>query len=254
MLRIVQITDTHLLADKHGLLRGHNTDRSLSDVLAHVAEHASPYELMLVTGDLAHYAEPAAYERLRYYLERTEAAVECLPGNHDGRDVMEASLVPYGIGCGNVLDRRGWRIIMLDSVVPGRDLGQLSKFELRRLDHALQGLAEEGHALVCLHHPPVPVGNPSMDEMGLTNAGEFFHIIDSYSCVRAVVWGHAHSEFSDVRRGVKLLGTPSTCFQFTAGDNGIAIGDAPPAYRWLSLFTDGTLRTGVTPVPSAAVD
>lgn len=253
MLRIIQITDTHLLADKHCLLRGHDTDRSLRSVLNHVAQHAAPLNLVLVTGDLAHHAEPKAYERLKSYLEKIGAPIECLPGNHDSHSVMQASFMPYGIGCANIFDRRQWRIIMLNSVAPGQDLGQLSNAELARLDKALRGLTE-GHALVCLHHPPVPVGNPSMDEMGLSNAEEFFRVIDAHSCVRAVLWGHAHSEFADVRRGVQLLGTPSTCFQFKTSAAGIAVDDAPPAYRWLWLFPDGTLKTGVISVSSAAID
>jgi 3',5'-cyclic-AMP phosphodiesterase len=253
MLRIIQITDTHLLADKHGLLRGHDTDRSLRSVLDHVAQHAAPFDLVLVTGDLAHQAEPNAYMRLKSYLEKTGVPIECLPGNHDRQSVMQARFIPYGIGCANILDRRPWRIIMLNSVIPGQDLGQLSAAELARLDNALRDLTES-HALVCLHHPPVPVGNPSMDEMGLSNAAEFFRVIDAHSCVRAILWGHAHSEFADVRRGVQLLGTPSTCFQFRASAAGIAVDDAPPAYRWLWLFPDGTLKTGVTPVSITAID
>jgi Icc protein len=255
MLRIIQITDTHLLADKHCLLRGHNTDRSLRRVLDHAVQQVATIDFVLVTGDLAHDAEPSAYARLKSYLEGMAAPIECLPGNHDSLDIMQASLGPSEIGCANIIDAKRWRIIMLDSVIPGEDRGQLSDYELARLDKALMNLAD-GHALVCLHHPPVPVGNPSMDEMGLSNAREFFRIIDAYSHVRAILWGHAHSQFDDARRGVKLLGTPSTCFQFKASSSGIAIDNAPPAYRWLRLFADGTLETGVTAVPlsTAAVD
>jgi Icc protein len=252
MLRLIQITDSHLLADKQCLLRGYNTDRSLSRVLDHAAQYAAPLDLVLVTGDLAHHAEPGAYARLRAYLKRMGAPIECLPGNHDSHHIMQASFMPHGIGCMNVVDRRRWRIIMLDSVVPGQDFGQLRNPELTRLNTALQGLTG-GHALVCLHHPPVPVSNPSMDEMRLSNAREFFRIIDAYTCVRAVLWGHTHSKFVDVRRGVKLLGTPSTCFQFKASDSGIAVDDSPAAYRWLWLFPDGTLETGITPVPFSEI-
>lgn len=253
MLRLIQITDTHLLEDRNRLLRGHDTDRSLRSVLAHAAQHLAPLDLVLVTGDLAHHAEPGAYARLRSYLERTGAPIECLPGNHDSRETMQGSFLPYGIGCANIVDRGQWRIIMLDSVVPGQEGGYLSEAEVVRLDNALRGLPER-HALVCLHHPPVPIGNPIMDEMGLGNAEEFFRVIDAYSSVRGVLWGHAHSEFVGLRCGVKLLGTPSTCFQFRAGSTGLTVDDDPPAYRWLRLFPDGTLETGVTPVSTAEID
>lgn len=173
MLRIIQITDTHLIADKQRLLQGIDTDHSLRTVLDHAVQHVAPIDYILVTGDVAHHAERDAYRRFGSYLEKTSAVIECLPGNHDSSDIMRASLAPYGIGCTRIFDEQRWRIVMLDSIVSGEHRGELSKHELARLDKALMK-SPEGHALICLHHPPVPVGNPSMDEMGLSNAEDFF--------------------------------------------------------------------------------
>ncbi|MGF1615695.1 MAG: phosphodiesterase [Gammaproteobacteria bacterium] len=251
VLRVLQITDTHLLADEHGLLRGHQTDRSLRAVLDHAAQHRVPLDLVIATGDLAHHAEPEAYDRLRGYFERLHTPVQCLPGNHDSPGVMRSCFVPYGIGCADIFDRGCWRIIMLDSVVEAQDWGQLTDSELARLDQALWDLSDR-YAVVCVHHQPVPIGNPSMDDMGLSNADEFFRVIDARTCVRVIMWGHTHSEFAAMRHRAHLLGTPSTCFQFGASMTGIVITDALPAYRWLWLFPDGTLETGVTAVPLAS--
>ena len=55
MVRIAQITDTHLLADKEDAMRGVQTWYSLKKVLE-VAKETEP-ELILLTGDLAHNGE-----------------------------------------------------------------------------------------------------------------------------------------------------------------------------------------------------
>ena len=53
-----------------------------------------------------------------------------------------------------------------------------------------------------------------LDRVGLTNAAEFLHTIDQHKNVRAIVWGHVHQAYDGLRKGVRLLATPSTCAQF----------------------------------------
>ncbi|CFV94644.1 cAMP phosphodiesterase [Bordetella pertussis] len=42
-----------------------------------------------------------------------------------------------------------------------------------------------------------------------------------------------------------MLATPSTCFQFVVRDGKHCVDDAAPGYRWLKLYADGSLATGV---------
>jgi Icc protein len=44
---------------------------------------------------------------------------------------------------------------------------------------------------------------------------------------------------------VRLMGTPSTCMQFTQNSDEFAVDTRPPAYRWLELEPDGGLETGI---------
>ncbi len=99
--------------------------------------------------------------------------------------------------------------------------------------------------LVCLHHHPVPIGSDWLDQIGLANAADFFRIIDASREVRAIVWGHVHQAFDGLRRGVRLLATPSTCAQFLPHSHDFAIDARPPAFRTLELHADGRILTDV---------
>jgi Icc protein len=163
---------------------------------------------------------------------------------------MDSILRADWLDCTSILDRGNWRIILLDSVVPGRDGGLLGEGELTRLEIALQERPTQ-HALIALHHHPVPMAAPPMDNIGLENADRLWAIIDRHANVRGVLWGHIHNEFTGQYRECLLLGTPSTCFQFRLGAEQITIADRPPAYRRLVLASDGDIRTEVVEVPVA---
>jgi Icc protein len=55
-----------------------------------------------------------------------------------------------------------------------------------------------------------------------------------------------------VRRGVRLLGVPSTCAQFLPHSEQFAIDPAPPGYRSLTLRADGSIATEVVRIDSGA--
>jgi 3',5'-cyclic AMP phosphodiesterase CpdA len=59
-VRLVQFTDTHLLTDPQGTLRGARTLPRLQACLDHARRHFFPADAVVVTGDLVH-DEPAAY-------------------------------------------------------------------------------------------------------------------------------------------------------------------------------------------------
>jgi Icc protein len=89
------------------------------------------------------------------------------------------------------------------------------------------------------------MGSRWLDRVGLENAPEFLATIDRHPNVRAVVWGHVHQSYDALRKGVRLLATPSTCAQFLALADDFAVDPRPPAYRTLELRADGSLLTEV---------
>jgi Icc protein len=99
--------------------------------------------------------------------------------------------------------------------------------------------------MVCLHHHPVPMDSRWLDSVGLTNAAQFLNTIDRHQNVRAIVWGHVHQTHDSLRKGVRLLATPSTCAQFLPRAQDFTVDQRPPGYRTLELRADGSLLTEV---------
>ncbi|MEZ5568353.1 MAG: 3',5'-cyclic-AMP phosphodiesterase [Halioglobus sp.] len=253
-LRLVQLTDTHLCRERGGRLLGMDTDHSLQCVIQQLLQERPVTHLVLGTGDLADNGAEAAYARLGDYFAQIPAPSFWLPGNHDARAVMASSEAGAGRLCHEV--RAGhWQILLLDSQIPGEVGGRLGASELQRLEQALASAAREGlHTLVCLHHHPVRIGCAWLDEQMVADAEAFFGVLDRFSGVRGVLWGHIHQEVDTYRKQVRLLGSPSTCVQFAPGSEAFKADDKPPGYRWLELRSDGGLETGVSRVLDVRFD
>ena len=242
-IRIIQFTDPHLFGDAAGSLRGVNTSETLERTLADASGHLAIADAILVTGDLVQ-DDAAGYEPFRRLFGRLGKPVLCIPGNHDLVPEMRAALSTAPFELDGPVDIGAWRFVLLDSVVANQAGGHLSVEMLTKLDEEL-GRARQRHAMVCLHHHPVAMSSRWLDKVGLANADEFWSVIDSHPQVRAVVWGHVHQAFEGVRRGVRLLATPSTCAQFQPRSDQFVIDNQPPAYRLLTLNSNGALDTGV---------
>jgi len=250
IVRLIQFTDPHLYGDEAGTLRGVATYPALALAIEHARANHWPPTGVLVTGDLVQ-DDPSGYGNFRRAFADLGTPVYCLPGNHDVLEVMRRELDCAPFVLDGPVDLGAWRIVLLDSTVPGRAGGRLSEASLAQLSAALAG-ARGRHALVCLHHQPVSMSSRWLDRVGLANPEEFFRVLDAHSNVRAVVWGHVHQNFDGLRRQVRLLATPSTCTQFLPRADNFAIDPRPPAYRTFELKPDGTFTTELVWVDACA--
>jgi len=240
-LEIAHLTDPHLFSDPHGGLFGLESERALREVIALVRRRKP--DIALLTGDLVH-DEGAAYGRLREILADLGLPVYCLAGNHDDPDLMRVHCVHDELRCETSVDAGGWRILLLNSVVSGQVGGHLDSGELEFLRQQLNK-NPKAPALVCVHHHPVAMGSQWLDRIGIDNANELFAILDAQPQVKAVLWGHVHQEFHAQRNGMQLLATPATCIQFKPKSDLFSLDMVPPGFRWLRLYADGHLETGV---------
>jgi Icc protein len=221
-----------------------DTDESLREVLQMAKESLLPVDLILATGDLVHDSTPEGYQRLKSLLQTLATPVYFLPGNHDNIEVMAPNLQDPSISMPAAAEHDPWLIIMLDSSLRDAERGHLPASELEKLDTNLRKHPDK-HVLVSLHHQPMPSGCAWLDKMALDNPEAFFSVIDRYSNVRCVLWGHIHQSFQAERNGVTMLSTPSTCIQFTPNKEKFGIDPMPPGFRWLNLLPDGSIETGV---------
>ncbi len=242
-MRVLQFTDPHLAGSPDMRVRGVATAATLARCIAHAKRRHPQPDAVLLTGDLVH-DDPRGYAALRAAFADAGAPVHCLPGNHDHPPDVAANL--DGPPFVHDFARRygNWLFVMLDSTVAGEHGGRLGAEQLARLDAVL---ADEprAHALVCLHHHPVPHGSAWLDALMLDNAADFFAVLARHAGVRGLAWGHTHQPFEGMHGRIRLMGTPSTCMQFAQDADEFEVDGRPPAYRWLELGADGVIETGV---------
>ncbi len=242
-LRVLQVTDLHLKTQPGSRVWGVDVDAGLSAVLAHIREKHPVVDFILATGDLVG-DDPEAYTRVRQALEPLDVPVHCLPGNHDFPAALGRRLHDGPVRWQRHVVAGDWQFVLLDSSFPGTPEGHLAPGELALLDTVL-AMDPERHAMICLHHNPVPIDTPWLDTMTVGNGEALFAVLDRYPQVRAVVWGHIHAEFSGRHGAVHLLAAPATCVQFKPGTPEPQVDERPPGYRWFELHPDGRLETGV---------
>jgi Icc protein len=241
-VRLVQFTDLHLSGEESGQVRGVATRDTFRRCLSHARRHGPPADAILLTGDLVQ-DDARGYHALAEILGDEAVPVHCLPGNHDLPADMARVLDRAPFDLSPVLRLDGWTLVMLDGAIPGVHHGELPRESLGFLDETLGRFADT-HALVVLHHQPVPVGAAWLDAIGLANGPELMEVVARHRNVRGLLWGHVHQAFDEVVDGVMLMATPSTCFQFVPRSD-YAVDDRPPGYRWLQLQPDGRIETGV---------
>ncbi|HWZ62331.1 MAG TPA: metallophosphoesterase [Steroidobacteraceae bacterium] len=243
VVRLTHFTDPHLYGDGAETLRGVATLPALTAALARAQSRDWPPDALLVTGDIVQ-DDPTGYPHFRRLFGALGVPVLCIPGNHDEPQAMRRELDGAPFTTGGHVDLGRWRIVLLDSCVAGSAGGRLSPQALAELEAAL-ATAGKRHCMVCLHHHPVPMASRWLDRVGLENAAEFLDTIDRHTNVRAIVWGHVHQAYDGLRKGVRMLATPSTCAQFLPNADDFALDPRPPAYRTLELRPDGSLLTEV---------
>jgi len=238
----LHVTDPHLFADPGERLRGTVTHTSFGDVMAHIRKSEWPADFMAMTGDIIQDDSAAAYDQFRALTEPLNLPVFCVPGNHDVRELMRNALSDLPYRYCDTLEFGNWLIVGLDSCVSGSAAGEVSDAEMRRLSEAVLNSGAK-HTLVCLHHPPLQLGSKWLDSVGLTNGPEFLGALSTTGKVRAAIFGHAHQAFDGAHDSISIIGTPSTCRQFTIGSDEFALDDTPPAYRRIQLHADGSIES-----------
>ncbi len=195
----------------------------------------------LITGDLVQDNSVEAYERFRELLLPLNMRMHCVPGNHDDRDLMRpvCSRPPFSYCAKEAIG--DWLIVGLDSCITDDAGGDISAEELERLETIVTESSAK-YVMVNLHHPPVPMGSAWLDTVLLRNGDEFLQRLQKMDRVQLLVFGHVHQPYEKEHDGVLILGTPSTCRQFKPGSDDFDVDDRPPAYRRITLRSDGGIE------------
>jgi Icc protein len=250
---VVQISDCHLGEYPGEQLLGMDADQSLNDVLVLIAAEQPQLDLLIVSGDLANHGSELAYQRLQHYLQRPlpvhAAPIFYLPGNHDDLNLLRDSLSVGEFPSRTTLG--DWQIIGLNSAVPKQVGGALDDEQLQALEKLL--VAHTEPTLLVLHHPPLLINCAWLDPQRVNNGDALLALVSAYPQVKAVLCGHVHQDNRFDYQHLPIYTTPSTCIQFLPRSDEFALDDVNPGYRWLKLFADGRLETGVSRVSGAYV-
>jgi Icc protein len=125
VLRLTHFTDPPLYGGENECLRGVATLPALKTALAHAQARDWPPAAVLVTGDLVQ-DDPAGYPHFRRLFGSLGVPVLCLPGNHDEPRAMRRELSGEPFRLDGHVDMGRWRIVLLDSCIPGAAGGALS--------------------------------------------------------------------------------------------------------------------------------
>ena len=244
-MRILQLSDPHLVAADQGLVRGRAALAHFERALQ-VGGALNP-DLVLVTGDLCQDESWGGYARLRRALsQHVRCSVALLPGNHDHPLMLDAVLGRRWTTAPADLVVKGVRMLLLSSHRVGSAAGALGSLQLQWLAQRLQCSERRDLPLVvALHHPPIAIGDAGMDEIRLLYQDCLEPLLCSHQAIRAVLFGHIHQHWQGawaMRPDVLLLGCPSTLCSFKAVQP-CPLGRADdPGGRLLDVTTDGSVQ------------
>lgn len=246
--RLIQITDPHIGGRPDYQLLGLDTGHTLNEVLSAVSGEAASTDLLVVTGDVSANGSEASYSRFLHKMQSVTTPWYWLPGNHDNvhkMDALASRRRPEVVSLG------AWRLLLLDTSVPGQISGGFNSEEITRIGQLLLDNREHPMMLM-MHHQPVPVGSHWIDgHMLKQGRDEFIELVRGAENVRAITWGHVHQQYDSRLGQIGLHATPSTSVQFTPGSGPFAVDSEMPGYRWFDLRDDGSYDTGVERVAIA---
>ena len=242
-MKLIQITDIHLVTPGETLF-GLDPLARLDACLADVETHHGDADAIVISGDLTHDAEIAAYEALAERIATVTPPVHLMLGNHDRRDAFRAVFGDSRFNGGfvqNRVDLGGGRLVMLDTVREGAVEGELCPARLAWLKAQLAG-AGEGGALVFAHHPPFKLHMPALDGVRLQDADGFAEIAHAAGNVRHVFAGHVHRPVGGSWRGIPFTALRGTNQQTAlVFENRFVTSLEPPAYAVILADADGVV-------------
>jgi Icc protein len=203
MLVLAQVSDFHVDGGTRSVARAER-------VMGYLAALPRPVDAVLVTGDVADHGTAGEYRAAREVL-RSEVPVLACPGNHDLRAPFRRVLLGHPDGDERPVNQvhrvAGATVALCDSTIPGRDDGRLAEETIAWLD-AVLGDAPDGPALVAMHHPPVALGIPFVDDIRQRDGQRLEEVLRRHPQVVAVLCGHAHTAASTQFAGRPLVVAP----------------------------------------------
>lgn len=171
-------------------------------------------DFIVITGDLVHEGTCEDYRFLKNLIEEevpSDKKVLYVLGNHDRKEAFNEAFFgkkeerPYYY----VEYVNGYRLIVLDSAVPGKESGRILPEQIEWLSGILAEPSEKG-SIIFVHHPLFWCGN-QLYPMEIANSKEVLDILKG-SDVFAIFSGHTHQNATNVLNGFVQYTSDSSAF------------------------------------------
>ncbi|SFJ23502.1 3',5'-cyclic AMP phosphodiesterase CpdA [Phyllobacterium sp. CL33Tsu] len=243
-MKILQVTDLHLVTPGETLC-GLDPLARLEACVADINRNHSDAELVIFTGDLSETGEEITYRALAGALSELVPTYRLMLGNHDNREnflrVFDKAATHGGFVQG-IEDTREGRLILLDTLLPGRPEGRLDEARLAWLSDRLDE-ASDRPVFLFSHHPPFPIHMPLLDRMGIIEAEALYPLLREHGDVRHIFAGHAHRPIAGSWRGIPVSVLRGTNHQSALdfSPDRIANTHEPPAYAVIFIDANGVI-------------
>lgn len=245
-MKFIHLTDLHLVP-VGGMLYGLDPNARLRAAIADINAHHGDAAFVLITGDLVHHGEPAAYAALADALRGLACPSHLLIGNHDDRVEFRRAFPAAAVDDAGfvqaVIGTPAGPLVMLDTHEPGTHEGRLCEHRLAWLDRALASLCAQP-VLLAMHHPPLALLLPAMDSLALRQQREFAEVLQQHDNVRHIFFGHVHRPVHGALGGIPFStqrGLNHQVALHVGAQSGIPGSHEPPAYAIVLVESDAVV-------------
>ena len=240
MISLIQITDPHLTENKKTKVKGWSTHESFERIVACIEKNESP-DFIVATGDISNDGTKKSYIAYQKGIGRFKKPVYTILGNHDNHKNFQTVFGTKFQPVEKINLSETWLMIAIDSTSKNKESGYITKQQMYSLRKLIKNYKDK-NIVIFLHHQPIEMGF-WIDQVGLENSDNFTTSIANQSNIKAVVWGHVHYESENYLGSIKMLSTPSTCYQFC--ENAQNPDTNKPGYRKINLLKSGKIETKV---------
>lgn len=242
-MKLIHLTDTHVIGE--GELYGQDPAARLRAAVASINAEHSDAAFVVLTGDMTHWGDTAAYERFSREIKKLNMPVHLMVGNHDDTAAFgvafpetprdEDGFVQSGF------DTPFGRFLLLDTKDPDTHAGAYCPARQAWLGRELD--QTDCPIVLFMHHPPFKTGIASMDRIMLQDAEAFHDVIAPHKArIRHLFFGHVHRAIFGNWRGISyscMRGlNHQVALELKGAADRIAANFEPPAYGVVAFSDD----------------
>lgn len=227
-MRIFQITDLHIGRAEERPFEVNVRDNFLQ-ILDEMSQHS--YDLLVISGDLClEDGDADIYHWIKAQLQERQLNYLIIPGNHDDSELM--------VNCFGLPDQlKDNFFFYLEAPNPpvlflNSGPGTVSTPQVKSLEQHLALI--DAPACLFMHHPPLPMGVPYMDNNHAIKAADpMLEVLSAHPHPITIFTGHYHVEKSLRWKNLDIHITPSCFFQINWREQDFSVDHHRCAFRWI---------------------